>query len=291
VPLAEVPSDNWRKVVDVDLSSVFYCLKAGLPVMVKQGGGAIVNTASAAGLIGGFNLSVYTAAKHAAIGLIKTAAMDYATQRCGGAIDTPFIAQLPKPFPDRLVFGTPMTRPGTAEEMAHAVLWLCSDAATYVTGHALATGGGTVLGGIMHALRGPDRKAMNAHILVLGSVTDRLMGPQTARASASLEQVPADGAVAAASVSRLECPTHRCLAPSTARSYRGQRSRPRYRPQRDHTPGNPTRSRGGRRVERHRGPKSDGHGEGGDTRRDEPAQQPAIDLRRDRHAECDDAQV
>jgi NAD(P)-dependent dehydrogenase (short-subunit alcohol dehydrogenase family) len=154
VPLAEVPSDNWRKVIDVNLSSVFYCLKAEIPVMVAQGGGAIVNTASAAGLIGGFNLSVYTAAKHGVVGLTKAAAMDYATKGvrvnalCPGAIDTPFLAQLPKPFLNRLIFGTPMTRLGTPAEMAQAVLWLCSDAASYVTGHSLAVDGGTVLGGI-----------------------------------------------------------------------------------------------------------------------------------------------
>jgi NAD(P)-dependent dehydrogenase (short-subunit alcohol dehydrogenase family) len=154
VPLAEVPSDNWRRVIDVNLTSVFYCLKAEIPVMVAQGGGAIVNTASAAGLIGGFNLSVYTAAKHGVVGLTKAAAMDYATKGvrvnalCPGAIDTPFLAQLPKPFLQRLIFGTPMTRLGTADEMAQAVMWLCSDASSYVTGHALAVDGGTVLGGI-----------------------------------------------------------------------------------------------------------------------------------------------
>jgi len=154
VPLAEVPSENWRKVIDVNLTSVFYCLKAEIPVMVAQGGGAIVNTASVAGLIGGFNLSVYTAAKHGVVGLTKAAAMDYATQGvrinalCPGAIDTPFLAQLPRPFLDRLIFGTPMTRLGKPEEMAHAILWLCSDAASYVTGQSLAVDGGTALGGI-----------------------------------------------------------------------------------------------------------------------------------------------
>lgn len=153
VPLAEVDSDNWRKVLDVNLTSVFYCLKAEIPVMVAQGGGAIVNTASAAGLIGGFNLSVYTATKHGVIGLTKAAAMDYATKGvrvnalCPGATDTPFLAELPKPFLDRLIFATPMTRLGKPEEIAQAVMWLCSDAAAYVTGHSLAVDGGTVLGG------------------------------------------------------------------------------------------------------------------------------------------------
>lgn len=154
VPTAEWSSANWRRIIDVDLSSVFYCLKAEIPVMLARGGGAIVNTASAAGLIGGFNLSVYLAAKHGVVGLTKGAAMDYANKGirinalCPGPIDTPFIGQLPKPFRDRLIFGTPMDRLGAAEEMASAVLWLCSDAASYVTGHALAVDGGTVLGGI-----------------------------------------------------------------------------------------------------------------------------------------------
>jgi NAD(P)-dependent dehydrogenase (short-subunit alcohol dehydrogenase family) len=154
VPLAQLPSDNWRRVIDVNLTSVFYCLKAQIPLMVRGGGGAIVNTASAAGLIGGYNLSVYTAAKHGVVGLTKAAAMDYATQGvrvnslCPGAIDTPFLAELPAPFLNRLIFGTPMTRLGQPQEMAHAVMWLCSDAASYVTGHALAVDGGTVLGGV-----------------------------------------------------------------------------------------------------------------------------------------------
>ena len=154
VPVAQWSSANWRKLIDVDLSSVFYCMKAEIPIMQAQGKGAIVNTASAAGLIGGYNLSVYLAAKHGVMGLTKGAAMDYANKGirinalCPGPIDTPFIAELPKPYRDRLIFGTPMDRLGQPEEMAAAVLWLCSDASSYVTGHALAVDGGTVLGGM-----------------------------------------------------------------------------------------------------------------------------------------------
>jgi len=153
VPLAELSSENWRKVIDVNLTSVFYCLKSEIPIMVAQGSGAIVNTASASGLIGGYNLSVYTAAKHGVVGLTKAAAMDYAAKGvrinslCPGAIETPFLTGLPKPFLDRLIFGTPMNRLGQPAEMAQAVMWLCSDAASYVTGHALAVDGGVVLGG------------------------------------------------------------------------------------------------------------------------------------------------
>jgi len=154
VPLVEQSSQNWRQVIDVNLSSIFYCLKAEIPAMLAGGGGAIVNTASASGLIGGYNLSVYTAAKHGVVGLTKAAAMEYASRNvrinalCPGAIDTPFIAGLPTPFRDRLVFGTPAGRLGQPSEMADAVLWLCSDAASYMVGHPLAVDGGVVLGGM-----------------------------------------------------------------------------------------------------------------------------------------------
>ena len=149
VPLADAPSDNWRRVLDVNVSSVFYCLKAEIPRMLERGGGAIVNTASISGLIGGYRLAAYTATKHAVIGMTKGAAADYAKLGvrvnclCPGAIDTPFIAELPRAMIDRLNFGTPMGRLGQAREMARAVLWLCSEDASYVTGHALAVDGGT----------------------------------------------------------------------------------------------------------------------------------------------------
>jgi len=153
VPLAELSSDNWRRVIDVNLSSVFYCLKAQIPAMLSAGGGAIVNTASASGLIGGYRLGCYTASKHGVIGLTKAAAIDYADKGirinalCPGPIDTPFLASLPQPMKDRLLFGTPIGRLGQPEEMARSVLWLCSDDARYVVGHALAVDGGVVLGG------------------------------------------------------------------------------------------------------------------------------------------------
>ena len=153
VPLFEQSADNWRRVIDVNLGGVFYCMKAEIPVMLAAGGGVIVNTASASGLIGGYNLSTYTAAKHGVVGLTKAAAMEVANRGvrinalCPGAIDTPFIAELPSPLRDRLLFATPMGRFGQPQEMAQAVLWLCSDAASYMVGHALAADGGAVLGG------------------------------------------------------------------------------------------------------------------------------------------------
>lgn len=154
VPLADLPTSDFDRLTAVNLGGVFHCLKAEIPAMLAGGGGAIVNTASASGLIGGYNLAIYTATKHGVVGLTRAAAMDYGNKGirinalCPGAIDTPFLAELPQPFLDRLKFGTPMDRLGRADEMAQAVLWLCSDGASYVTGHALAVDGGTVLGGM-----------------------------------------------------------------------------------------------------------------------------------------------
>lgn len=153
VPLADLDIDNWRRVSDVNLSSVFYCMKYQIPLMLARGGGTIVNTASISGLIGGYSLAAYTATKHGVVGMSKAAAMDYGRSGirinalCPGLVDTPFVAALPKPVMDRLIFSIPMDRPGRPEEMAAAALWLCSDGASFVTGHAMVVDGGTSLGG------------------------------------------------------------------------------------------------------------------------------------------------
>ncbi|ULD45139.1 SDR family NAD(P)-dependent oxidoreductase [Rhodococcus qingshengii] len=153
VPLAEIPVDDWNRVVDIDLSSVFYSMRAEIPQMLEQGGGVIVNTASASGLIGGFNLAAYTAAKHGVVGLSKAAALDYGARGirvnsiCPGPIDTPFLGELPKAAQDKLFSNTALTRAGQAEEIAQAVLWLCSEGSSYVTGVPLAVDGGVSLGG------------------------------------------------------------------------------------------------------------------------------------------------
>ncbi|GAA3884225.1 SDR family oxidoreductase [Leifsonia kafniensis] len=152
-PLADIPVEDWRRVIDVDLSSVFYCMRAEIPVMVAQGGGVIVNTASASGLIGGYGLGAYTAAKHGVIGLTRAAALDYGERNirinavCPGPIDTPFISGLPTEQLDRLTLNSGMVRLGQAEEIAQAVLWLCSPGASFVTGHPMAVDGGVVVGG------------------------------------------------------------------------------------------------------------------------------------------------
>lgn len=154
VPLAELDPANWRKIIDINLTGVFFCMKAQIPVMAAQGGGSIVNTSSASGLIGGYRHADYTAAKHGVIGLTKAAALDYAMSNirvnaiCPGLVDTPFVEYLPAAALERLMFGTPMTRLAQPEEVANAVLWLSSDAASYVTGHAMSIDGGVTIGGI-----------------------------------------------------------------------------------------------------------------------------------------------
>ena len=144
---------NWNRVVDVNLKGVWLCMKYEIPLMLKQGGGTIVNCSSIAGLIGFQGIPAYVASKHGVIGLTKTAALEYAKLNirvnavCPGVIQTAMIdrfvhgeAQIQK----QLVEGEPIGRVGQPEEVAQAVLWLCSDAASFVTGHSLAVDGGWV---------------------------------------------------------------------------------------------------------------------------------------------------
>lgn len=152
-PLADYPDDVFERVVDVNLKGVWHCLRAELRQMRTQGGGAIVNTASAAGLVGAATFSAYVATKHAVVGLTKTAAIDHGRDRirvnavCPGAVDTPMLARLATAMAgvaEGLTQQKPLARVGTPEEVAAAVVWLCSDAASFVTGHALSVDGGFV---------------------------------------------------------------------------------------------------------------------------------------------------
>ena len=150
--LHEYPEDIWDRLIGINLKGVWLCLKYEIPRMLEQGGGAIVNTASAAGLVGSRRLAAYVASKHGVVGLTKAAALEYARDGirvnavCPGIIDTPMM--------DRLIAGRqddyeatiptrqPIGRLGTPEEIAESVAWLCSDAASLITGIALSVDGG-----------------------------------------------------------------------------------------------------------------------------------------------------
>jgi NAD(P)-dependent dehydrogenase (short-subunit alcohol dehydrogenase family) len=149
---AEYPEDRWQQVLAVNLTGVWLCMKYELRQMLQQGGGAIVNTASTAGLVGGRGASAHIASKHGVVGLTKAAALEYAPSGirvncvCPGAIRTPMTAQgMSDPERlKRLISVVPMGRVGEPEEIAEAVVWLCSDATSFVTGHTMTVDGGYV---------------------------------------------------------------------------------------------------------------------------------------------------
>lgn len=153
-PTADYDEEEWNRIIDVNLRGVFLCMKHEIPLILKQGGGAIVNTSSGAGVIGIKGSPAYTAAKHGLLGLTKAAALDYAAQNirinavCPGYIETPMM--------DRFTGGTaegrakvigeePIGRMGKPEEIAAAVVWLCSDAAAFMIGHAMVIDGGQTI--------------------------------------------------------------------------------------------------------------------------------------------------
>ncbi len=152
VPTAAYPEDIWDEVINVNLKGVWLCMKFELPPMLAQGKGAIVNTSSVAGLVGGrVSGAAYAASKHGVVGLTKVAALEYAKAGirvnavCPGIIRTPMVGRLLDDHPEAeagFVAVEPVGRLGTPEEVADVVLWLCSDAASFVTGHAVAVDGG-----------------------------------------------------------------------------------------------------------------------------------------------------
>lgn len=143
--------ENWDKTIGVNLKGIWLCMKYEIPEILKQGKGAIVNCASVAGLIGFAGLPAYVASKHGIVGLTKTTALECATLGirvnavCPGVIQTPMIDRLTgktKETIEQFAGLEPMGRFGLPEEIANTVLWLCSDEASFVTGHAMTVDGG-----------------------------------------------------------------------------------------------------------------------------------------------------
>jgi NAD(P)-dependent dehydrogenase (short-subunit alcohol dehydrogenase family) len=150
---AECSEDNWDRTLSINLKGVWLCMKHELPRMLERKRGSIVNCSSVAGLAGVARLPAYVASKHGIVGLTRAAALEYATQGirinavCPGLIRTAMVDRLIRAHPEmesQLIAGEPMGRSGTPEEIAAAVVWLCSDSASFVTGHALAVDGGWV---------------------------------------------------------------------------------------------------------------------------------------------------
>jgi len=150
---ADCTEENWDTTIAVNLKGVWLAMKYEIAQMLRQGSGAIVNNASIAGLVGMRGGPAYSASKGGVIQLTRTAALEYAKKGirvnavCPGFISTPMTDAHTSIKPEleaQIIKLQPMGRLGTAEEVAEAVLWLCSDAASFVTGHPLVLDGGLV---------------------------------------------------------------------------------------------------------------------------------------------------
>jgi NAD(P)-dependent dehydrogenase (short-subunit alcohol dehydrogenase family) len=147
---ADCTEENWDSIVATNLRGEWLCMKYEIPQMLKQGGGAIVNTASVGGLVGLPGLSAYCASKGGVVQLTKVAALEYAKSNirinaiCPGGVRTGMSKRLAKQPQMGETLPAPMRRWAKPEEIGEAVAWLCSDAASFVTGHAMAADGGFV---------------------------------------------------------------------------------------------------------------------------------------------------
>ena len=154
-PIAELSEELWDRVIAVNLKSVFLCMKHEIDIMLRQGSGAIVNTSSGAGVLAIRGQSSYCASKFGVVAASKVAALEYADKGirvnalCPGIIDTPMIARYTgdtEAGRARIIAQEPVGRMGRPEEIAGTVLWLCSDAGGFVTGHAMVVDGGQTAG-------------------------------------------------------------------------------------------------------------------------------------------------
>jgi NAD(P)-dependent dehydrogenase (short-subunit alcohol dehydrogenase family) len=138
----------WDRTIATNLKGVFLCMQCEIPQMLKQGKGAIVNTASLAGLVAEPFAYSYTASKHGVVGLTKVVAFEYAKTGirinavCPAGVVSPMTDRLPDEIRQMMINFTPMGRLGTPEEIAGAVMWLCSDLAAFVTGSCVVLDGG-----------------------------------------------------------------------------------------------------------------------------------------------------
>ncbi len=148
---ADYREEDWNRVISINLTGVWLCMKYEISQMLKQGGGAIVNTASDAGLLGVPQMPAYVASKHGVVGLTKTAALEYAKSGirvnavCPGVIKTPMVERITSQRAgraERMAAAEPVGRMGKPEEIAEAVVWLCSEAASFVTGLPMPVDGG-----------------------------------------------------------------------------------------------------------------------------------------------------
>ena len=143
---------NFDRVMGINVKGMWLSMKYEIPAILESGGGAIVNNSSIIGLVGSHGMSIYSASKHAIIGLTKSAALEYAKQKirvnavAPGGVQTEMLDRVTggadSEYRAKMAAMHPMGRVGTADEIAAAVVWLCSDAASFVTGHVLAADGG-----------------------------------------------------------------------------------------------------------------------------------------------------
>jgi NAD(P)-dependent dehydrogenase (short-subunit alcohol dehydrogenase family) len=155
--LGDYPDDAYDDLIATNLTSIFHCMKLEIAQMLKQGGGSIVNCSSITGLVGTRGMPVYSATKHAIMGMTKSSALDYAQDNirinavCPGTIHTPamdaFLEANPavaRPFIDQMIAAQPIGRLGTPDEIGEAVVWLSSPAASFMLGQGLTVDGGFV---------------------------------------------------------------------------------------------------------------------------------------------------